>query len=160
MTRGKSWSKEEETLLKDLLKTETSMGTIASKLHRTPEAIYVKCIRLGITDQPKPIKPKLPLPRGLPSVEDALKKLATAMETASTPGLDRVEVQRLQTLATLAKTYKEILADYINYRDIEAKLNDMEEKYATLRTQKKRPQTQSNATPQNPQQMEQNTTTA
>ena len=41
-------------------------------------------------------------------------------------------MQRLQLIATLAKTYKEILADYLNYREIEEKLIDMEAKYATL----------------------------
>jgi predicted ribosome quality control (RQC) complex YloA/Tae2 family protein len=68
----------------------------------------------------------------VPSVEETLKKLAGALETACASGLDKVEVQRLQVVATLAKTYKEILSDYINYREIEAKLNDMEAKYAAL----------------------------
>lgn len=54
------------------------------------------------------------------------------METASKPGLDRVEVQRLQVVATLARTYKDLLADYIGYRQIEAKLLELEAKYAKL----------------------------
>jgi hypothetical protein len=58
------------------------------------------------------------------------------LEAASAPGLSKVEVQRLQVVATLAKTYKEILADYINYRAIEEKLNDMEAKYAQLLQQR------------------------
>ena len=74
----------------------------------------------------------IPLPAELPSVEETLKKLAGALEAASAPGLSKVEVQRLQVVATLARAYKEILADYINYREIEAKLNDMEAKYAAL----------------------------
>jgi hypothetical protein len=77
----------------------------------------------------------IPLPKELPSVEETLKKLAAALETVSTPGLDRAEVQRLQVLATLSKTYKEILADYMNYREIEVKLNDMEAKYEALLTE-------------------------
>jgi hypothetical protein len=35
-------------------------------------------------------------------------------------------------MATLARTYKELLSDYINYREIEAKLVDLEAKYARL----------------------------
>jgi Tfp pilus assembly protein PilO len=72
------------------------------------------------------------LPRELPSVEEALKMIAGALKAAIKPGLDRVEVQRLQTVASIAKTYQELLADYINYREIETKLIEMEEKYAIL----------------------------
>ena len=71
-------------------------------------------------------------PEELPSVEETLRKLAGALEAASEPGLSKTEVQRLQVVATLARAYKEILADYINYQEIEAKLNDMEAKYAAL----------------------------
>jgi hypothetical protein len=46
------------------------------------------------------------LPRELPSVEEALKMLAGALETACEPGLDALEIQRLQVLATLATTYE------------------------------------------------------
>jgi len=35
-------------------------------------------------------------------------------------------------VATLARTYKELLADYIGYRQIEAKLVELEAKYAKL----------------------------
>jgi hypothetical protein len=68
--------------------------------------------------------------------EETLKKLAQALETACTPGLDRVEVQRLQVVATLPKTYQELLAGYLNYREIEGKLNDMEVKYDALLKEK------------------------
>jgi len=48
------------------------------------------------------------------------------------PGLDKVEAQRLQVVATLARTYKDLLADYINYYQIEAKLVEIEEKIKIL----------------------------
>ena len=48
--------------------------------------------------------------------------LAGALKAATQPGLNRVEVQRLQAVANISKTYKELLADYVNYREIEAKL--------------------------------------
>ena len=41
---------------------------------------------------------------------------AGALKVAVKPGLDKVEVQRLQAVATIAKTYKELLTDYIDYR--------------------------------------------
>ncbi len=55
--------------------------------------------------------------------------LAGALRAACKPGLDRVDVQRLQVVATLAKTYKEILADYVHYREVESELADLREKY-------------------------------
>ena len=77
-------------------------------------------------------KAVLPLPDELPSVEETFKELAGALRATKEPGLNKVEVQRLQDIATLARTYKEILADYLNYREVEAKLNDMEAKYTAL----------------------------
>ncbi len=132
MTKGKPWTIEEEAQLKTLLEAKTPINVIAAKLGKQYGAIFVKCQRLGLITKGGVDATSIPLPKELPSVEDALKKLADALEIACTPGLDKVEVQRLHVVATLAKTYKEILADYINYREIEAKLNDMEAKYAAL----------------------------
>ncbi len=70
----------------------------------------------------------MPLPAELPSVEEAQRMLAGALRASVEPGLDKVEVQRLRVVATLARAYKEILADYINYRGIEAKLVELEAK--------------------------------
>jgi hypothetical protein len=132
MTKGVPWTVDEEATLKELVEANTPLDQIGAKLGKKPDAVYVKCRRLGLT-QKAFIKPSdVPLPKELPSIEETLKKLATALETASTPGLDKAEVQRLQVVATLAKTYKEILADYINYRQIEEKLNDMASKYDAL----------------------------
>jgi hypothetical protein len=78
------------------------------------------------------VKSQISLPRELPSVEEALRMLAGALKAAVKPGLDRVEVQRLQAIAAISKTYKELLTDYINYREIEAKLKEMEELNAQL----------------------------
>ena len=132
MTKGKPWTVEEETQLKALVEAKTPLGTIAEKLGKKPGAILIKCKRLGLINYENIARTSLPLPKELPSIEETLKKLAGALEAASTPGIDRIEIQRLQVIATLAKIYKEILADYINYREIETKLNAMEEKYDRL----------------------------
>ena len=136
MTKGKPWSVDEEATLKALADANTPIDIMAAKLKRKPDAVYVKCIRLGLTKRPVSLVSSVPLPKELPSVEETLKKLAAAFETACTPGLDRVEVQRLQVVATLSKTYNELLADYLNYRGIETKLNDMEVKYDALLKEK------------------------
>ncbi len=132
MTKGIPWKAEEEIQLKKLIDAKTPIDVIASTLKRTPTAILLKCQRLGLVPSDYVTKAALPLPDELPSVEETLKELAGALKAAKEPGLNKVEVQRLQAIATLARTYKEILADYLNYREVEAKLNDMEAKYAAL----------------------------
>jgi non-homologous end joining protein Ku len=93
----------------------------------------VKCQRLGLRIRTKDyVQAPVYLPRDLPSVEEALKMLAGALKSSLKPGLGRVEVQRLQAVATISKTYKELLVDYINYREIETKLKEMQELNAQL----------------------------
>jgi hypothetical protein len=41
-------------------------------------------------------------------------------------------VQRLQTIATLVKTYGERLTEYLDLRGLEVRLFELEEKYAEL----------------------------
>ncbi|MCW4002427.1 MAG: hypothetical protein NWE95_00735 [Candidatus Bathyarchaeota archaeon] len=115
-----------------MVDAKTPIAIVAEKLGRKPNAILVKCKRLGLTNYKTALNAAVTLPKELPSIEETLKKLAAALEAASTPGINKNEIQRLQVIATLAKTYKELLADYINYREIETKLNAMEEKYAQL----------------------------
>jgi hypothetical protein len=68
-------------------------------------------------------------------------KLAGALEAAAAPGLSKTEVHRLQVIANLAKTYKEILADYLDYRGIEEKMKEMEARNTEIlaRMEKKNP---------------------
>ena len=133
MTKGKQWSAQEEAELKSLVEANTRINEIAEKLKKTPGAIFLKCKRLGIELKAKGYaNTSIPIPRELPSVEETAKILAGALKLATQPGLDKIEVQRLQTVATITKIYKEHLADYINYRQIEAKLREMEELNARL----------------------------
>jgi hypothetical protein len=66
------------------------------------------------------------------SVEEALKMLAGALKASIKPGLNRLDVQRLEAVASISKTYKDLLADYVHYRDVERKLKEMEEQNAQL----------------------------
>jgi cell shape-determining protein MreC len=59
--------------------------------------------------------------------------LAGALRASIKPGLNRLEVQRLQTVANISKTYKELVVDYAHYRDVEQKVKVMEEQNAQLR---------------------------
>jgi hypothetical protein len=144
MTKGKQWTPQEETELKSLVEANVKINEIAAKLHKTPGAIFLKSKRIGIELQAKGyVNTSIPIPRELPSIEEVLKMLAGALKTAIKPGLDKVEVQRLQTVATISKTYKELFADYVDYRQIETKLREMEESNAQLLKEKSQ-----NTTPQ------------
>lgn len=133
MTRGKRWTVQEENELKTLIENNVPLLEIAAKFRKTPDAILIKCQRMGIKlHADGTIDTSTPLPQELPSVEEVLKMLADALKTASQPGLPKAEIQRIQAVAAISKTYKELLADYINYRGIEAKLKEMEELNAKL----------------------------
>ena len=137
MPKGTPWTIEEEKWLKDLVEAGETAGTIASKLGKSPQAVMKKIGRLGLKvvvckHYRKRTTTSLSMPGDLPSVEETLRILAAALQASAQAALDKVEVQRLQVVATLARTYKDLLADYINYRQIEAKLIEMEEKYERL----------------------------
>ncbi len=133
MAKGKPWTLEEEIDLQKLVEANTHVDTIAAHFRKKPGAIIIKCQRLGLKLNSKGyVDTSISFPRELPSVEDTLKMLAGALKTATKPGLNKAELQRLQTVATIAKTYKELLSDYINYREIETKLKEVEEQNAQL----------------------------
>jgi hypothetical protein len=127
MTKGKKWTHEQEAQLKDLIESNTPIDVIANQLDKTPSAVILKSQRLGLTPNANGyIGKPIPIPRHLPSVEETLKMLAGALKESTKPGLNRLEVNRLQAIAMIAKTYKDLLSDYINYRSIELKLKEME----------------------------------
>ena len=133
MTKGKPWTIEQETELRKLVEANTPIDLIATKLGKNPPAIFVKIRRLGLqTTAYKATLSSIPMPKELPTAEEALRILAGAMQMSCTPGLSKVEVDRLHVVAILSKNYKEFLADFIRYREIEAKLIEMEQKYGKL----------------------------
>ena len=128
MTKGKQWPPQQEAELKKLVESNTNIETIAATLGKTPGAIIVKCNRLGLKLQTKGyIDKSLVLPKDLLSVEETLKMLTGALKTSGKSGLTKLDLQRLQVIATISKTYKEILDDYINYREIELQLKQMKD---------------------------------
>ncbi|MGB9960296.1 MAG: hypothetical protein ACPLKQ_07245 [Candidatus Bathyarchaeales archaeon] len=71
-------------------------------------------------------------PHTLPSLEEVLLLLAGALKKAAEPGLGKTELQRLSAIAALYKAYESGLEKYVDYRQIEAKLLELEKKYAEL----------------------------
>ncbi len=135
------WTRDQETKLLDMYQSGIrDLNVLGKELGRKPRAIEAKLSRLGVVVEKSRAKTTttsdIKLPKDLPSVEEVLRMLAGALSSSTKAGLDRIEVQRLQAVATLATTYKEILTEYIDYRAIEAKLVDLEKKYAELAAQK------------------------
>jgi hypothetical protein len=131
---GKIWTAQDEAELKALVEAKTNVDEIAVKLQKTPKAVITKCQRLGFQLQAEGyVNTSIRIPRELPSVEDALKMLAGALKASVKPGLNRLEVQRLQVVANISQVYKELVVDYAHYRDVERKLLEMEEENAQLR---------------------------
>ena len=58
--------------------------------------------------------------------------MAGALKASVKPGLNRLEVQRLEAVANISKMYKALLADYVHYRDVERKLEEVKEENARL----------------------------
>ena len=135
MPKGIPWTNEEETKLKQLVQDGANIQAIALALGKSENSVYNKIKRLGLEEGAKRLLPssfEISLPAELPTSEEALKMLASALRTGSQPGLDKVEVFRLQVLANVARTYDRLLANYIRYREIETKLIELDHKYGQL----------------------------
>jgi len=137
------WSREQEKKLIDLwTQGERNVTVLAAQVGRKPEAVRKKLERMGLVvgqkknfsgtttnKEEEETRVELEIPPELPSVEEALKLMAAAMHALSKPGLSKVEILRFRTIVNAVKTYQKLLAEYINYREIEEKLVDLEAKY-------------------------------
>jgi IS30 family transposase len=134
--KGKQWTVEEEKQLRALVEAGKSLREISVALEKSPEAVRAKMKRLGLeVDKQQAAGSRSStsnaiLPEELISAEEALKMLVGALKMACAPGLSKVEVQRLQVVATLARTYSEKLTEYLDLRGLEQRLFELEGKYA------------------------------
>jgi transposase-like protein len=144
---NRKWSAQEEQELVEAYKQGASVEALAQKYRRSPEAIKMKLKRLGldVVAAKLDITGQLNIPNELPSLEEVLKIVAAAIMKACEPGLGKTELQRLDVIATLYKAYAAGLEQYVGYKKIEAKLLELEKKYAILAEKAKGPQAQSNS---------------
>jgi hypothetical protein len=130
---GKVWSAQQEAELRALIDEGRGIDEIAAQLGKSSKAVITKCQRLGLQLQSTDYaNSSIAIPKELPSVEETAKILAGALKASVKPGLSRVEVQRLQTVANISKMYKELIVDYVHYREVENKLNEVIEQNAKL----------------------------
>ena len=139
--KGKPWTIEEENRLRQLLKANRSARAIARIMGKSRECVSMKIARLGlevVTDEKNcgvtttSRLATLALPAELPSVEEQLKVLAAALEALRSPEVEKLDVLRLRAIIQGVRVYQELLAEYVDYRGIEAKVVDLEAKYAKL----------------------------
>jgi len=134
----KTWKPEEEKrLIEEFRKAGCSreaISQLAKEFNRSPNAVREKLKRLGlnVVGAKLELTTTFEIPKILPSLEEVLLLLAGALRKAAEPGLGKTELQRLATISTLYKAYESGLEKYVNYRQIEAKLLELEKKYAEL----------------------------
>jgi len=136
------WKKLDVQQLQKLVDDECSLPEIAAELDRSVEAVRMKMRRLGlnVVDQPPSPPPRSTTnelnSQELISVQEALEILAAALKAAKKEGLDAIEIQRLNVVATLARTYENLFARFMQYREIEKRVVGLEAKYARLAKEK------------------------
>jgi len=123
--------------LQRLVENGASFSEVSRRLSRSPEAIRAKAKRLGLDDNEqckntRLLSSDLQLPEDLPSIEEALLKLAAAMKALEKPGLSKTEIVRLRALIQATGSYQKKFADYINYRKIEQRVIEATEELERL----------------------------
>ncbi|MCJ7768684.1 hypothetical protein MUP79_09880 [Candidatus Bathyarchaeota archaeon] len=138
--KGKPWSVDEEKQLRQMVAAHKSVRAIAKALGKTRDCIHMKIARLDLevvvgsekNASTTTTTGKLALPLELPSIEEELKVLAAALRALETSGLDKTEVLRLRGIIGGVKVYQELIAEYVDYRGIEAELVKSREEYEQL----------------------------
>lgn len=150
MTKGKPWDIEEIRQLHQLVEEGKSVDEICKVMVKTRDAVTQKMFDLklkAVKEEKRRVSGKktifsssqLALPADLPNVEETLQILGAALLKSAEAGLSKEEVGRLQVVATLAKTYKDAFAEYLDYRGIEERLDRLEAKYDRLEKKGKDP---------------------
>lgn len=130
--KGKPWSVDEERRLRKLREDGKTVAEIASRIKKSEGAVKQKLARLGlkqvvVTSQNEGVTTTsgLIIPEDLPSVEDQLKVLAAALEALKDQDLKKNGILRLRAVIQGVKTYKELFVDYVNYRALEQKVEEL-----------------------------------
>jgi len=131
---GKPWTLEEEKRCKEMLEAGESLDAISGELGRNRDAIMVKAKRLGwkLPAASAHTITMLELPEELVDPEEALKVLLAALNASKQAGLDKIEVQRLMAIATLARTYNDLWKDYERLQEVEKKMAGISQRLKAL----------------------------
>ncbi|MFH1327448.1 MAG: sigma factor-like helix-turn-helix DNA-binding protein [Candidatus Bathyarchaeota archaeon] len=148
MPKGKPWPVAQDRQLIELRRNGKTVAEIAELMNKSPDAIKQKLRRLGLkvvtiqnNEGTTTTSSELIIPEDLPSIEEALLKLAAAMKALENPKLTKTDVMRLRTLIQTSTIYQKRLAEYVGYKKIERKLVATDEKleqYVKSRKNEKR----------------------
>jgi len=72
------------------------------------------------------------LPKELPTIENVMKRVSSALSALEQPGNDKREIIRLRCFILGIKLYKKMFADFVHYREIETELVDLRQKYQEI----------------------------
>ena len=132
--------------LQELRENGKTVAEIAELMDKSCDAVKQKLRRLGLKvvtleNSEGSTSSELILPEDLPSVEEALLKLAAAMKALENPKLTKTDVMRLKTLIQTSTFYQKKLAEYIDYRRIERKLVETDELFERLKKEREEKKT-------------------
>jgi len=122
--KGKPWTVDEEKQLREMVQASKRISEIAAFFGKSQGSIKKKMKRLGLEVVVLQIQ-RTTTSKDLPSIEDVLKMLHEALVALKTEGLDQSETLRLRSIIQGVKTYKELFADYVNYRALEVKVEEL-----------------------------------
>ena len=129
MPKGKPWPVAQDRKLIELRENGKTIAEIAELMNKSPDAIKQKLRRLGLkvvtienNEGTTTTSSELILPEDLPSIEEAILKLAAAMKALENPKLTKTDVMRLRTLIQTSTIYQKRLTEYVGYKKIERKL--------------------------------------
>ncbi len=139
--KGKPWTVDEEKQLQQMLQSNKSVRVIAKALGKTRDCVRMKIARLGLEvvvqgKSERTTTTYLQLPSDLPSIEEELKKLSAALTALEQPGLEQAETLRLRSIIQGVKIYKELFADFVDYRGFEAEVLEVKRRLAEERGKK------------------------
>ncbi len=154
MVKGKPWTVDEIRELQSLVAEGLNRDAICKKMVKTEDSIMQKIYDLHLTLKEEEVAKKktkihafssssllsqrgLKIPQELQSIEEKLKDLVAAKNALKEGGLTRVEILRLSKIIGSCKIYNEDFAKYIDYRELEERLDELEANYAADRAKKK-----------------------
>jgi hypothetical protein len=129
--KGKPWTVKQEKQLRELVADGKDVNEISGVMEKSYASVAAKMRRLNIIQEDNNRDPAgsqllstLELPEDLPSVEEQMLVLAGALKELQKGGLDKSDVMRLRSIIVGVKAYKELFADYVDYRGIEQKVEE------------------------------------
>lgn len=131
MTKGKSWSVDDERRLRALVAENKSVNEISEIMGKSRNSIKSKIRVLGLKTQRNPgmlssgVSLPLELQDELPSIEEKLRVHDAAERALMQPGLSCTEISRLNSIMDGARAYEKMFANFVNYRRIEVEVLEL-----------------------------------